>query len=144
VKAAHGNEKNALVLWGDAPRWEYSTAPLMDSDDKPVKYPNPGSGGHAMYFNDQQASSPPPPPSFQESGKADSNGTDRALNRARNTLNPDDEVDNRWPSNVMPCRPAYVCMWLGAGLLSLAPDLNISINRYDLFSLLKSDPNSVG
>lgn len=54
VKPAHGNEKNALVLWGDAPRWEYSTAPLMGADGQPVERPNPGSGGHAMYFNDQQ------------------------------------------------------------------------------------------
>ena len=28
----------------------------MASDGRPVKSPNPGSGGHAMYFNDQQAS----------------------------------------------------------------------------------------
>ena len=54
AKPSYGNEKNTLLLWGDAPRWEYSTAPLMDSDGHPVSWPNPGSGGHAMYFNDQQ------------------------------------------------------------------------------------------
>lgn len=54
VKPAYGSEKNTLLLWGDAPRWEYSTAPLMDSDGHPVAWPDAGSGGHAMHFNDQQ------------------------------------------------------------------------------------------
>lgn len=54
MRPSKGNEKNILVLWGDGPLWEYSTAPLMQSDGKPVSRPYPGSGGHAMFFNDQQ------------------------------------------------------------------------------------------
>lgn len=54
VKPAHGDAKNSLTLWGDAPRWEYSTAPLMDSDGSPVKKPSAGTGGQAMHFNDMQ------------------------------------------------------------------------------------------
>lgn len=47
---------NGLILWGDAPRWQYSTAPLMTSSGQPVKMPSPGSGGTALRLDDQQAS----------------------------------------------------------------------------------------
>ena len=49
-----GNAANKLLLWGDAPRWEYSTAPLMEANGKPVDRPFAGTGGHALHFNDQQ------------------------------------------------------------------------------------------
>eukprot|EP00884_Botryococcus_braunii_P003508 jgi/Botrbrau1/13158/Bobra.0187s0106.1 len=58
---AHGVAKNSgkndfdpLYLWADAPRWEYSTAPLTRSDGHRVKGPEPGDAGTALQLNDQQ------------------------------------------------------------------------------------------
>ena len=59
AKVTMGNEANNLVLWGNGPMWEYSTAPLMESSGKPVARPYAGSGGHAMFFNDQQVHTEP-------------------------------------------------------------------------------------
>ena len=58
LEEARGGKDNKLELWGDAPRWEYSTAPLMAWDTgKPLAPPSAGSRGHALYLNDMQVSS---------------------------------------------------------------------------------------
>ena len=50
-----GKDVGSFLLWSDAPRWEYSTAPLTYSDGIPLPGPKPGDGGgHAIYLNDQQ------------------------------------------------------------------------------------------
>jgi hypothetical protein len=55
VREAGGSQDNKLELWGDAPRYEYSTVPLMRSDgSKPVSSPKAGSRGHALSLNDKQ------------------------------------------------------------------------------------------
>ena len=51
---SRGGEGNALLLWADAPRFEYSTAPLVDKNDLPVAPATAGPGGSALQFNDQQ------------------------------------------------------------------------------------------
>jgi hypothetical protein len=57
VSEARGGVDNKLELWGDAPRWEYSTAPLMAWDTgKPLAGPSAGSRGHALSLNDMQVS----------------------------------------------------------------------------------------
>ena len=65
VREARGHQDNKLELWGDAPRYEYSTVPLMRADGlKPVSNPKAGSRGHALLLNDKQvqsASVNPPP-----------------------------------------------------------------------------------
>lgn len=56
VADSRGGQDNVLELWSDAPRWEYSTAPLMDWDSGDALPPAmPGSHGHALHLNDQQA-----------------------------------------------------------------------------------------
>ncbi|KAK9918751.1 hypothetical protein WJX75_006574 [Coccomyxa subellipsoidea] len=56
VSDSRGSQDNQLELWGDTPRWEYSTAPLMDWDTgSALAPPDPGSRGHALHLNDQQA-----------------------------------------------------------------------------------------
>jgi hypothetical protein len=55
VSDSRGSQDNQLELWGDTPRWEYSTAPLMDWDTgSALAPPDPGSRGHALHLNDQQ------------------------------------------------------------------------------------------
>ena len=55
VSDSRGKQDNQLELWADAPRWEYSTAPLMDWDSGEALPPaNPGSRGHSLLLNDQQ------------------------------------------------------------------------------------------
>lgn len=52
---SRGKQDNQLELWADAPRWEYSTAPLMDWDSGEALAPaDPGSRGHSLLLNDQQ------------------------------------------------------------------------------------------
>ncbi|BDA49076.1 probable Sushi, von Willebrand factor type A, EGF and pentraxin pentraxin domain-containing protein at C-terminar half [Coccomyxa sp. Obi] len=56
VSDSRGKQDNQLELWADAPRWEYSTAPLMDWDSGEALAPaDPGSRGHSLLLNDQQA-----------------------------------------------------------------------------------------
>ena len=43
-----------FLLWSDAPKWEYSTAPLTYADGLPLAPPSAGAGGHALYLNDKQ------------------------------------------------------------------------------------------
>lgn len=60
MREARGNQDNKLELWGDAPRYEYSTVPLMKADGgKPVSNPKAGSRGHALMLNDKQVCSLP-------------------------------------------------------------------------------------
>ena len=55
VREARGHQDNKLELWGDAPRYEYSTVPLMRADGlRPVSNPKAGSRGHALLLNDKQ------------------------------------------------------------------------------------------
>lgn len=56
-KASDTQGSAKLDLWADAPRWEYSTAPLADANGRPLDAPQAGAGGSAMYLSDQQASS---------------------------------------------------------------------------------------
>ncbi|KAK9844409.1 hypothetical protein WJX74_002134 [Apatococcus lobatus] len=52
---AKDTQGNAMLdLWADAPRWEYSTAPLADANGRPLDAPQAGAGGSAMYLSDQQ------------------------------------------------------------------------------------------
>ena len=65
MREARGHQDNKLELWGDAPRYEYSTVPLMRADGlRPVSNPKAGSRGHALLLNDKQVRSAPvnPPP----------------------------------------------------------------------------------
>ena len=58
MREARGHQDNKLELWGDAPRYEYSTVPLMRADGlKPVSNPKAGSRGHALLLNDKQVRS---------------------------------------------------------------------------------------
>ena len=58
VREARGHQDNKLELWGDAPRYEYSTVPLMRADGlRPVSNPKAGSRGHALLLNDKQVRS---------------------------------------------------------------------------------------
>lgn len=60
VREARGHQDNKLELWGDAPRYEYSTVPLMRADGlRPVSNPKAGSRGHALLLNDKQVRSAP-------------------------------------------------------------------------------------
>jgi hypothetical protein len=55
VADARGGEGNKLELWADAPRYEYSYAPLMDArSGAPLAAPTAGARGHALYLSDQQ------------------------------------------------------------------------------------------
>lgn len=55
VSDSRGKQDNQLELWADAPRWEYSTAPLMDWDSGDALAPaDPGNRGHSLLLNDQQ------------------------------------------------------------------------------------------
>ena len=57
ARAVFGNPGNSLILWGNAPKWQYSTAPLMTLLGDPVTPPTAGSGGLALQLNDQQVAS---------------------------------------------------------------------------------------
>ena len=55
VREARGSQDNKLELWGDAPRYEYSSVPLMQADGtRPVKKARAGDRGHALLLNDKQ------------------------------------------------------------------------------------------
>ena len=55
VREARGSQDNKLELWGDAPRYEYSSVPLMNADgSRPVKNAKAGDRGHALMLNDKQ------------------------------------------------------------------------------------------
>lgn len=59
VREARGSQDNKLELWGDAPRYEYSSVPLMKPDgSKPVKNAKAGDRGHALMLNDKQVCIP--------------------------------------------------------------------------------------
>ncbi len=59
VREARGSQDNRLELWGDAPRYEYSSVPLMKPDgSKPVKNAKAGDRGHALMLNDKQVRFP--------------------------------------------------------------------------------------
>lgn len=54
VQEANGKDAGSFLLWADAPKWEYSTAPLTDSDGSRVEGPEAGVGGHALALSDKQ------------------------------------------------------------------------------------------
>lgn len=55
VLDARGGQANSLELWADAPRFEYSDAPLMEAaTGAPLPPPTAGARGHALYLSDQQ------------------------------------------------------------------------------------------
>ncbi len=57
MREARGSQDNKLELWGDAPRYEYSSVPLMNQDGtRPVKDARAGDRGHALMLNDKQVS----------------------------------------------------------------------------------------
>ena len=60
MREARGSQDNKLELWGDAPRYEYSSVPLMNPDgSRPVKNARAGDRGHALMLNDKQVRSAP-------------------------------------------------------------------------------------
>ena len=55
VRDARGGQGNGLELWADAPRWEYSDAPLADPvTNAPLAAPTAGARGHALWLDDTQ------------------------------------------------------------------------------------------
>lgn len=56
VREATNKDAGSFLLWADAPKWEYSTAPLTYNDGMPVDGPTAGVGGHAIALNDRQVS----------------------------------------------------------------------------------------
>ena len=60
IREARGSQDNKLELWGDAPRYEYSSVPLMNQDGtRPVKTARAGDRGHALMLNDKQVRTAP-------------------------------------------------------------------------------------
>ena len=45
-----------LLLWGEGPKWEHSTVPLMKPDGSLMDQPNVGRAGHAIRLNGKQVS----------------------------------------------------------------------------------------
>ena len=54
VTESTGKQTGSFFLWSDAPKWEYSTAPLAYPDGLPMDKATAGAGGHAIYLSDQQ------------------------------------------------------------------------------------------
>ena len=55
MRDARGGQGNGLELWADAPRWEYSDAPLADPATlAPLPPPAAGARGHALWLDDTQ------------------------------------------------------------------------------------------
>jgi hypothetical protein len=55
VRDLTGDGGHSLQLWASGPRWQFSTAPLLDTSGKPLESPRPGAGGgRAMLLTDQQ------------------------------------------------------------------------------------------
>ena len=53
---ANGTEAK-MLLWGQGPKWEHSTAPLVDSTGSLMQPPLAGRAGHAVRLNGQQVHS---------------------------------------------------------------------------------------
>ena len=55
ARDARGSPGNGLELWADAPRFEYSDAPLMAAETGvPLDPPTAGARGHAIALSDMQ------------------------------------------------------------------------------------------
>ena len=55
ARDARGTSDNGLELWADAPRFEYSDAPLMVPETgAPLDPPTPGTRGHSLLLSDTQ------------------------------------------------------------------------------------------